>query len=63
MRSKTIAGYEKYLNELRPSYDSELWIIGGCDKRRTYYPNRYGTALKANDPIAFQVGFNEWKLN
>jgi hypothetical protein len=50
--------YEDYLNEVRPDYDSDEWIIGGTNRRRMY-PN-YGKALRMHDPIGFEVGFREW---
>ena len=58
---KTKQAYENYLNELSPDYCSEDWIIGGKDRKKNYY-NRYGTALRKFDPIAFEVGYNEWEL-
>ena len=52
--------YVEYLNSLSPDYESEEWIIGG--KRRAYYAwkKQYGQALREHDPIAFEVGYNDW---
>ncbi|MFA5068172.1 MAG: hypothetical protein WC466_09115 [Candidatus Izemoplasmatales bacterium] len=52
--------YIEYLNELQPGYESEEWIIGGENRAEKWFGS-YGSALKRFDPIAFQVGFNEWK--
>lgn len=47
------------LNDLGNSLSREEWIIGGKDR----YTGRdnYGVMLKRYDPIAFEVGYNEWK--
>lgn len=60
---KTKSNYVYHLNGLSPSFESEDWIIGG--KRRNYYAQRkqYGVALRKYDPIAFQVGYQEWRDN
>lgn len=62
---KTKNEYEEHLNEVGETFDyeSDEWIIGG--KRRDFYANLnlYGTAVRKYDPIAFEVGFNEFKLN
>lgn len=55
---KTKADYEEYLNEIGEGLDEEEFIIGGKDR----YGMPYGTALRKFDPIAFNVGYNEWKL-
>lgn len=61
MKRKSKKQYEEYLNELSPSYsDDENWIISGKDRRSCYYPGRWGTAIRKFDPIAFEVGYNEW---
>ena len=59
---KTKFNYEKYLNENSPEVESESWIIGGKRRERLAANQKYGTALKLHDPIAFQVGYNDWKL-
>lgn len=58
---KTRKTYEEYLNDFSPEQGSDKWIIGG--KIRTYHMslNQYGTALRKFDPIAFEVGYNDWK--
>ena len=50
--------YEEYLNEIGEVLSEEEFIIGG--KMRN---GKYGTMLKKYDPIAFNVGYNEWKQN
>lgn len=56
----TKKNYEATLNEIAPNYDSEEWIIGGQDRRKYYYPDLFGRATRKFDPIAFEVGFQEW---
>ena len=53
--------YEEWLNSISPKQGSDEWIIGG--KLRMYYmwDHAYGTAIRTYDPIAFQVGYNEFK--
>lgn len=48
------------LNALGSSLSREEWIIGGKDR----YTGRdnYGVMLKRYDPIAFEVGYNEWNM-
>lgn len=54
--------YEKHLNEFSPDWESEEWIIGGKNRRNPYFfDNRYGTAIRKFDPIAFNVGWREWR--
>lgn len=48
--------YEEYLNEIGEDLDEDEFIIGG-EKRNM----PYGTALRQYDPIAFNVGFDEWE--
>lgn len=50
--------YVKYLNGLNSDPDSDDWIIGG---RNCYYDydGKYGNAIRAMDPIAFNVGYQE----
>ena len=48
--------YEEYLNEIGEGLDEDEFIIGG--KKRNM---PYGTALRKYDPIAFNVGFDEWE--
>jgi hypothetical protein len=58
---KTKKAYEEYLNENSPSQGSDEWIIGGVIRMLFMWKNKYGTALRKFDPIAFEVGFNEFK--
>jgi len=66
--------YEEYLNDLYDSYECMIntehcW--GGNDKtpeqqHRALILARkglYGTVLRLHDPIAFTVGFNDWKID
>lgn len=57
MKSKK--DYISMLNDLGNSLSREEWIIGGKDR----YTGRdnYGVMLKRYDPIAFEVGYREWK--
>lgn len=57
MKSKK--DYISMLNDLGNSLSREEWIIGGKDR----YTGRdnYRVMLKRYDPIAFEVGYNEWK--
>ena len=57
---KTRKCYEEYLNDL---YTPEgAWEIG-CYmyKNNQGYCKKYGTKLRKCDPIAFNVGFNEFQ--
>lgn len=47
--------YEEYLNELEIPCD-DLKSEGG----RIPDGSKYGTWLRRNDPIAFEVGFQDW---
>lgn len=58
---KTKLAYEKYLDELSPSFESEQWIIGGIHRHGHATMKRYGRALRKYDPIGFEVGYQEWK--
>ena len=62
---KTRADYESHLNETHPYYEPFMEYL--CTKsrkaRRTLEFGGYGFILRKHDPIAFNVGFNEWKNN
>lgn len=51
--------YEQYLNETTSPTDS-FWM-GGKFRSHYYNANKYGTALRKYDPIAFEVGYQDWK--
>lgn len=53
---KTKKEYENYLNEIGLSLDEDRFIIGG--KKRN---GKYGAMLRKHDPIAFSVGYNDWR--
>lgn len=53
---KTKKEYEKYLNEIGLSLDEDHFIIGGKKRK-----GKYGTMLRKHDPIAFSVGYNDWR--
>lgn len=57
---KTKKAYVDYLNNLSFSYN-ECWIGG----KNIFHDNRckYGSYLRKHDPIAFEVGYREWKNN
>lgn len=60
---KTRKNYEEYLNDMFSNQD----ISEGQYSYLTKYASKLlkqgklGTALRHNDPIAFNVGFKEWK--
>jgi len=58
---KTEDDFIEYLNDVAPDYESDEWILGG--KRREWYAKDglYGEAMKKYDPIAFEVGYRDWK--
>lgn len=56
---KTKKAYEEHLNSLPTN--SDMFIIGGKIRMYHYHLKQYGTALRKFDPIAFRVGYNEWK--
>lgn len=58
MSKYTRKAYEEYLNELSDSICEEAFIMGGKKRR-----GKYGTAQRKYDPIAFEIGFHEWKLD
>lgn len=60
MKKLTQKMYMDHLDECAPQ-DSNEWIIGGKLRFLYYQMGKYGEALKKFDPIAFRVGFNEWK--
>lgn len=64
-KSKTITRikYENYLNDRSPQHGDQKWIIGGRFRMNLMIKKKYGTALRTYDPIAFEVGFNEWIRN
>ena len=53
--------YEHYLNTITDiSIESDEWIIGGKHRTGQARKKAYGTALRHYDPIAFEVGRQEW---
>jgi len=60
MKTKTRKDYENYLNEMSVSYDM-CWFGG----KNYFYDGRakYGSSMRKHDPIAFEVGFNDWSRN
>ena len=60
--NKTKKQYEEYLNGMSIGQDSDLWIIGGT--LRMYYRqlNKWGTAVRKYDPMAFDVGYNSFRI-
>ncbi len=55
MKSKTKTEYQQYLNEMGDTISDDDWIMGGKKRK-----GRYGNALRRHDPIAFEVGYNDW---
>ena len=58
---KTKQNYERILNNIEYAIDRPQWIIGGKMRHTYAHKSMYGTALRTYDPIAFEVGFNEWR--
>ncbi len=54
-RKLTKKAFEKYLNIDAP-------MMRGYDVGIPGHSDNYGTWLRRNDPIAFQVGYNEWVM-
>jgi hypothetical protein len=53
--------YEAYLNEVGKSLlPKEFWWEHDVEKINH---ETYGTQLSRKDPIAFEIGFGEWKSN
>ncbi len=59
-RKKNKKTYVEYLNNIDVSYDM-CWIGG----KNIFHDRRckYGSYLRKHDPIAFEVGYNEWVSN
>jgi hypothetical protein len=53
---KTKESYEYYLNDFPVPKEDKKSNGGRIDDKTT----RYGTWIRRNDPIAFNVGFREW---
>ena len=56
----TKKAYEAYLNDNSPVNGSAKWIISGTARIYFMWKGQYGSAIRQYDPIAFQVGYNEW---
>ena len=74
MRKKTKKEYEEYLNNLYDFHtcrDLTEHCWAGNDKSHQAKQSalklglqcKYGTILKRFDPIAFEVGYQEWRMN
>lgn len=73
--SKTKSGYERYLNDLYSEMEAEqvvyslIYLTSNRRSKKTtvnnirkqYELGKIGSLVKKLDPIAFNVGFNEWK--
>lgn len=55
MKKYTKKSYEELLNELGIPEDDK-WSNGGRIRG-----NKYGSWLRRNDPIAFEVGYSDYK--
>lgn len=53
--------HEEWLNQRSPAQDSEDWIIGGVLRMYHRCMNKYGTALRKYDPVAFRVSYRDEK--
>jgi hypothetical protein len=70
MAHKTKKKYEEYLNEVGATFESCEYmtnprrsgkVIKKGSLRNLLNDERYGYVMRKYDPIAFEVGFNEWK--
>ena len=72
MANKTKKEYENYLNELYDFHEcrdktEHCWAGNDKTKQQKNWAlkkglqNKYGTIIRKLDPIAFEVGYNEWK--
>jgi hypothetical protein len=52
--------YERHLNIIGKSLSDEEFIINGKQRPDR---NKYGYYIRNHDPIAFQVGYNEYLIN
>lgn len=61
--SQTKKDYENYLSEIYPSYEPfmDYLCIGSKQTKNALNRGSYGFILRKKDPIAFEVGFSEWK--
>ena len=61
---KTRKNYEDYLNDI---YNIDEGLDVGeymlPQAKRLLMSGKYGSALRKYDPVAFNVGFNEWQPN
>lgn len=56
---KNRAQYEAYLNCIDMP-EVSFWM-GGKLRSSYFHRGLYGTCLRKHDPIAFNVGFSEWR--
>jgi hypothetical protein len=67
---KTRKAYVEYLNEIGSTYENCVYMtvpsrgrhLTPNALRRRLANNEYGNLLRSYDSIAFEVGFNDWKL-
>lgn len=52
--------FEKFLNANKPEKDDPRWVMGGKNRYRKTTTN-YGRVLRENDPIQYEVFFNDWR--
>ena len=50
--------YEQYLN--RMEHDRESYIMDGKLQTKYFMNGKYGTCQRKHDPIAFNVGYNDY---
>lgn len=66
---KTKKSYEEWLNVESSTYESVVYLTNPSrgkylkpqSLKTSLYEGRYGTILRKYDPIAFEVGFNDYK--
>lgn len=68
-RKKTKEMYEEYLNQNSALFHDCLYLCNPSrgkslkegSLRNLLYDHRYGYVMRKYDPIAFEVGYKEWK--
>lgn len=56
--------YEEYLNDMfrgQDLYDDGRGKYSYMNSKKLLRAGKMGTALRKHDPVAFEVGFREWR--
>jgi len=59
----TKKAYREHLDQNAPPQGDERWIIGGKIQMYHMWKGSYGDAMQKHDPIAFEVGYRDWKAS